>query len=86
MKGRSSKQQQQTVAGVLGGLMPPMASERFRKWFPVSKVRLLYERVTFVLLLDALLSFLHFVCSCHAHRRNVTWHLCSSICCCLSAR
>ena len=56
MKGRSSKQQQQTVAGVLGGLMPPEASERFRKWFPVSKVRLLCERVTFVLLLDAFLS------------------------------
>ena len=41
MKGRSSKQQQQTVAGVLGGLMPPEASVRFRKWFPVSKVKLL---------------------------------------------
>ena len=40
MKGRSSKQQQQTVAGVLGGLLPPEASARFRKWFPVSKVRL----------------------------------------------
>ena len=48
MKGRSSKQQQQTVAGVLGGLMPPEASARFRKWFPVSKVRLLCERVTSV--------------------------------------
>lgn len=38
MKGRSSKQQQQTVSGVLGSLMPPEASARFRKWFPVSKV------------------------------------------------
>ena len=38
MKGRSSKQQQQTVLGVLGSLMPPKASARFRKWFPVSKV------------------------------------------------
>lgn len=38
IKGRNSKQQQQTVSGVLGSLLPPEASERFRKWFPVSKV------------------------------------------------
>ena len=38
MTGRNSKQQQQAVSGVLGSLMPPEASERFRKWFPVSKV------------------------------------------------
>ncbi len=38
MKGRSSKQQRETVSGVLGSLMPPQASARFRKWFPVSKV------------------------------------------------
>jgi len=38
MKWRSSKQQQQTVSGVLGSLLPPEASVRFRKWFPVSKV------------------------------------------------
>ncbi len=40
MKGRNSKQQQQAVSGVLGSLMPPQAAERFRKWFPVSKVPL----------------------------------------------
>ena len=40
MKGRSSKQQRETVSGVLGGLMPPQASARFRKWFPVNKVRI----------------------------------------------
>ena len=38
MKGRSSKQQRETVSGVLGSLLPPQASVRFRKWFPVSKV------------------------------------------------
>lgn len=38
MKGRNSKQQQQAVSGVLGSLMPPQAAERFRRWFPVSKV------------------------------------------------
>ena len=40
MKGRSSEQQRQTVSGVLGSLMPPEASARFRQWFPVSKVRI----------------------------------------------
>ena len=86
MKGRSSKQQQQTVAGVLGGLMPPEASVRFRKWFPVSKVNLLCERVAFVLLLVALLRLLHSVLSCHAPQRHVTWRSGSSLCCCPSAR
>jgi hypothetical protein len=38
MKGRSSKQQQQTVSDILGSLIPPGASARFRNWFPVSKV------------------------------------------------
>ncbi len=38
MKGRNSQQQQETVAGVLKSLLPPEASERFRKWFPFNKV------------------------------------------------
>jgi hypothetical protein len=37
MKGRNTKQQQQTVAGVLGSLLPPQAPARFRKWFPLNK-------------------------------------------------
>jgi len=37
MLGRSSRQQQETVAGVLGSLMPPGIPERFRAWFPLSK-------------------------------------------------
>lgn len=45
MKGRNSKQQQQAVSGVLGSLMPPEAAERFRKWFPVSKVPAFMEPV-----------------------------------------
>lgn len=32
MKGRNSRQQQETVAGVLAGLLPPQAPERFRRW------------------------------------------------------
>ncbi|PSC73082.1 beta-carotene isomerase chloroplastic-like [Micractinium conductrix] len=37
MRGRGSKEQQETVAGVLGGLLPPQAPERFRRWFPLNK-------------------------------------------------
>jgi len=37
MRGRSTKQQQETVAGVLGSLLPPQAPERFRRWFPLNK-------------------------------------------------
>lgn len=32
MRGRSTKEQQQVVAGVLAGLLPPQAPARFRKW------------------------------------------------------
>lgn len=37
MRGRNSKEQQETVAGVLAGLLPPQAPERFRRWFPLNK-------------------------------------------------
>lgn len=37
MRGRTSKQQQETVAGVLGSLLPPQAPERFRRWFPLNR-------------------------------------------------
>jgi hypothetical protein len=40
MRGRNSKEQQETVAGVLAGLLPPQAPERFRQWFPLNKVTL----------------------------------------------
>ena len=50
MKGRSSKQQRQAVSGVLGSLMPPQASARFRRWFPVSKVRLSPSQLSWHLL------------------------------------
>lgn len=32
MRGRNSREQQETVAGVLAGLLPPQAPERFRRW------------------------------------------------------
>ena len=37
MRGRSTKQQQETVAGVLASLLPPQSPERFKQWFPLSK-------------------------------------------------
>ena len=37
MRGRTSKEQQDTVAGVLSGLLPPQSPERFRKWFPLNR-------------------------------------------------
>lgn len=37
MRGRNSLEQQETVAGVLAGLLPPQAPERFRRWFPLNK-------------------------------------------------
>lgn len=37
MRGRSTKEQQETVAGVLGGLLPPQSPERFRQWFPLNR-------------------------------------------------
>lgn len=37
MRGRNSREQQETVAGVLAGLLPPQAPERFRRWFPLNK-------------------------------------------------
>ena len=37
MRGRSTKQQQDTVASVLGNLLPPQSPERFRQWFPLSR-------------------------------------------------
>ncbi|EFN57026.1 hypothetical protein CHLNCDRAFT_57404 [Chlorella variabilis] len=37
MRGRNSAEQQETVAGVLAGLLPPQAPERFRRWFPLNK-------------------------------------------------
>ena len=39
MRGRNTKEQQQTVAQVLLGLLPPQAPARFRRWFPLNKVR-----------------------------------------------
>lgn len=38
MRGRNTKQQQETVAGVLSSLLPPQAPANFRKWFPFNKV------------------------------------------------
>lgn len=38
MRGRTSEQQRETVAGVLDSLLPPEASVRFRQWFPLSQV------------------------------------------------
>ncbi len=38
MKGRNSKQQRETVAGVLESLLPAEAAVRFRQWFPLSQV------------------------------------------------
>lgn len=38
MKGRNTREQQETVAGVLAGLLPPQAPERFRRWFPPNKI------------------------------------------------
>ena len=38
MRGRNTREQQQTVAQVLLGLLPPQAPERFRRWFPLNKV------------------------------------------------
>jgi hypothetical protein len=37
MRGRSTKQQQETVASVLGNLLPPQSPQRFRQWFPLSR-------------------------------------------------
>ena len=37
MRGRTTKEQQDTVASVLSGLLPPQSPERFRKWFPLNK-------------------------------------------------
>eukprot|EP00884_Botryococcus_braunii_P003730 jgi/Botrbrau1/13358/Bobra.0158s0011.1 len=37
MRGRTSKQQRDTVAGVLDSLLPKEAAVRFRKWFPLSQ-------------------------------------------------
>jgi hypothetical protein len=37
MRGRNTKEQQETVAGVLAGLLPPQAPENFRKWFPLNR-------------------------------------------------
>lgn len=37
MRGRNSQEQQQTVAGVLGSLLPPQAPANFRKWFPLNR-------------------------------------------------
>lgn len=37
MRGRSTKEQQETVASVLSGLLPPQSPERFRKWFPLNR-------------------------------------------------
>jgi len=37
MRGRNTRQQQETVAGVLGALLPPQAPERFRQWFPLNR-------------------------------------------------
>lgn len=37
MKGRSTKEQQEAVAGVLGSLLPPQSPERFKKWFPLNR-------------------------------------------------
>ena len=65
MKGRNSKQQQQAVSGVLGSLMPPQASERFRKWFPVSKV--LYLRTLQPL----------FLISVHGSSDNMIIYICT---------
>ena len=39
MRNRSSKQQQDTVADVLASLLPPQAPDRFKQWFPLSRVR-----------------------------------------------
>ena len=38
MRGRSTREQQEVVAGVLSGLLPPQAPERFRRWFPPNKM------------------------------------------------
>ena len=38
MKGRTSDQQREVVAKILSSLLPPEASDRFRKWFPFNKV------------------------------------------------
>lgn len=48
MKGRSSKQQQEAVSGVLRSLMPEEAAKRFRKWFPVSQVGLKLMQLSYV--------------------------------------
>ena len=37
MRGRTTKQQQETVDSVLASLLPPQSPERFREWFPLSK-------------------------------------------------
>jgi hypothetical protein len=37
MRGRTTKQQQETVASVLGSLLPPQSPQRFRQWFPLSR-------------------------------------------------
>ncbi|KAL4546208.1 hypothetical protein Ndes2526B_g05299 [Nannochloris sp. 'desiccata'] len=37
MRGRTTKQQQETVASVLGNLLPPQSPQRFRQWFPLSR-------------------------------------------------
>lgn len=37
MKGRNTREQQETVAGVLSSLLPPQAPANFRKWFPFNK-------------------------------------------------
>lgn len=37
MKGRTTKEQQTVVAGVLGSLLPPQSPERFKKWFPLNR-------------------------------------------------
>jgi hypothetical protein len=36
-RGRSAKQQQDVVDGILGSLLPPQAPANFRKWFPLNK-------------------------------------------------
>jgi hypothetical protein len=36
-RGRSAKQQQDVVDGILGSLLPPQAPANFRKWFPLNR-------------------------------------------------
>jgi hypothetical protein len=39
VKGRDARGQQLAVLSVLRSLMPDLAAERFRRWFPLSQAR-----------------------------------------------